>query len=152
MDAELMRRTFDIARKCLENGDLPFGCLLTDADGNIIEEGWNTVVTSKDNIAHCEINLLHQLSGKYDTDYLHQCTLYAITEPCPMCSGAIYWSGIGRVIFAMSKNTYHKVVKTQNPQYIFDISCSSILDKGGRSIEVIGPVLEAEATHFYQSL
>ena len=36
------------------------------------------------------------LGGKF----LHNCTLYVTLEPCPMCTGALYWSQISRVVYA----------------------------------------------------
>ena len=53
--------------------------------GNILERAENTVITDNDTIAHCEINLVHQLAGKYGAGFLSTCTIYAGTEPCPMC-------------------------------------------------------------------
>ena len=93
----------------MEKGNLPFGCILADESGNILEEGENTVLTSKDSIAHCEINLIHQLAGKYKQTFLDTCTVYASTETCPMCTAAIFWSGVGSVAFALSKKSYNEI-------------------------------------------
>jgi tRNA(Arg) A34 adenosine deaminase TadA len=87
-DIELLRAALDLGGRSLLHGNLPFGCLLADEVGNVLETVRNTVVTGKDNIAHCEINLVHQLAGKYDGTFLSSCTLYAGTEPCPMCTSA----------------------------------------------------------------
>ena len=134
------------------NGNLPFGCLLADKNGTIIEEAENSVVSDKDSIAHCEINLVHQLAGKYDESFLQECTLYASTEPCPMCTGAIFWSGIGKIVFALSKNGYHAIAGTTNPAHIFDLSADTLLQYGGRKVIVSGPLMEKEASIFYKEL
>ena len=151
-DTALLQASLQIARRSQENGNLPFGCLLADQNGTILEEAENTVVSDQDSIAHCEINLVHQLAGKYDEAFLKECTVYASTEPCPMCSGAIFWSGIGKLVFALSKNGYHAIAGTTNPAHIFDLSSEALLQFGGRKVIVTGPLLEKEAIAFYKEL
>ena len=140
-----------VAKRSLDKNNLPFGCILVDNANNIIEEAENTVLTSKDQIAHCEVNLIHQISGKYDDHFLQSCILYASTEPCPMCTGAIFWSGIGKIVYALSKEGYHEIAGTTNPSHIFNISSKDLLIHGGRRVEVFGPVLEQEAKDLYRS-
>ena len=149
---DLLRAALAVAKRSLDKGNLPFGCLLADPSGTILEEGENTVVTDNDPIAHCEINLVHRLAGKYEPAFLNTCTLYASTEPCPMCTGAIYWSGIGRIVYALGKDQYHRISGTTNPHYVFDLPARELLQSGGRRVEVTGPALEEEAAAFYRSL
>jgi len=149
-DIELLRAALDVAERSMKKGNLPFGCLLADVDGNIIEEGENTVITTQDSIAHCEINLVHRLAGKFDFAYLNDCTVYASTEPCPMCTAAIFWSGIGRIVFALSKEGYHLIAGTKNPAHLFDISAEKLLSYGRRKVRISGPLLEEEAPQLYR--
>ena len=151
-NTELLQVSLLIARRSQENGNLPFGCLLADKDGTILEEAENSVLSDQDSIAHCEINLVHQVAGKYDESILQECTLYASTEPCPMCTGAIFWSGIGKIVFALSKNGYHAIAGTSNPGHIFDLSSNELLQYGGRKVIVSGPLMEKEASIFYKDL
>ena len=144
-----LKKALEVAERSMHKGNLPFGCILVDAKGDIIEEGENTVLTSKDNIAHCEINLVHQLAGRYDWDYLNQCTVYASTEPCPMCTAAIFWSGIGKIVFALSKEGFHAIANTTNPDHLFDLSSKALLEHGGRKVEVTGPLMEEETKAVY---
>ena len=102
-DTAFLRESLQVDLRSHQKGNLPFGCILVDEMGNIIEEGENTVVTDVNSIAHCEINLENKLAGKYSIHFLQSCTVYASTEPCPMCSAAIFWSGIGRLVFALGK-------------------------------------------------
>jgi len=138
-DKQLLHAALEVARRSLQNGNLPFGCILTDADGHVIEEGENTVVSAQDSIAHCEINLVLQIAGKYDSKFLESCSVYASTEPCPMCAAAIFWSGIGRIVFALSKEAYHSIAGTTNSAHLFDISCDKLLSYGKRTVKVYGP-------------
>ncbi|MBS1655330.1 MAG: nucleoside deaminase [Bacteroidetes bacterium] len=148
----LLERTFVIAKNSFEKGNLPFGCLLADASGKILIEAENTVNTDTDSIAHCEINLVHNLKEKYSAAFLSDCTLYASTEPCPMCAGAIFWSGIGHIIFALGKDRFHQLAGTENPAHKFDIRASELLQYGGRIVTVTGPLMEDETIIFYQQL
>jgi tRNA(adenine34) deaminase len=151
-DIELLRVALDPGRQSLLHGNLPFGCLLADEAGNVLEAGENTVVAGNDTIAHCKINLVHQLAGKYNDAFLSSCTLFAGTEPCPMCTAALYWPGIGRIVYALSKEGYHEVVATSNAAWVFHVPARNLLQHGGRKILVEGPLLEEEAKQFYKNL
>ena len=146
----LLQKALEVAERSMQKGNLPFGCILVNANGNIIEEAENTVISDKDNIAHCEINLVHKLTAKFDWDYLNHCTVYASTEPCPMCTGAIFWSGIGKLVYALSKEGFHAVAHTDNPDHIFNMHASELLNTGGRKVEVSGPLMEEEAKALYR--
>jgi|SRR5882672_6803390 len=152
IDIALLYRSLEVAKLSSQKGNLPFGCLLADNEGRILLEAENAVITGMDSIAHCEINLVHQLAGKYETDFLNHCTVYASTEPCPMCAGAIFWSGIGRLVYAMSKETFHQLAGTQDPAHFFDIPAKELITYGRRKVEVIGPLLENEASVIYREL
>ena len=148
----LCRQALRIAQSAHENGNLPFGCLLAGPAGDVLLEAENTVVTAKDSITHCEINLVHAFAGKFSFDFLNQCTVYASTEPCPMCSGALFWSGVGRIVYAVSKESYKKVTQDENPDYSFPVGSRELLAKGGRQVVVEGPILEEEGLRFYKTL
>ena len=151
-DTTFLKESLQVALRSLHKGNLPFGCILVDEMGNIIEEAENTVVTDANSIAHCEINLVNKLSGRYSPEFLETCTVYASTEPCPMCSAAIFWSGIGRLVFALGKDKYHQVAQTTNPAYILELSADEVLSRGGRKVKVEGPLLEEGATEFYSDI
>src|SRR6478672_12994990 len=98
---ELLRQAIVVARQAREHGNHPFGALLADPDGNVLLSAENTVVTGTDATGHAETNLVRLASARYSTSELRGLTLYTSTEPCAMCSGAIYWSGIGTVVYAL---------------------------------------------------
>ncbi len=149
-DIQLLYAALKVADASRIKGNLPFGCLLADEEGNILLEAGNTVITDQDAIAHCEINLVHRLAGKYERNFLARCTIYASTEPCPMCTAAVFWSAVGRLVFALSKQVYHSIAKTSDPAYFFDMPSKELLRFGGRKVEVIGPLLEEEAKILYR--
>ncbi len=117
-DIEFLRITFDIANQAREKGNHPFGALLVDETGRVILEAENTVVTSQDCTGHAETNLVRIASKKYDSDFLAKCTLYASTEPCPMCSGAIFWSNIRRVVFGLSGENLYNMVSEESEEVL----------------------------------
>jgi tRNA(adenine34) deaminase len=151
-DEAFCRQALMIALQSLNAGNLPFGCLLVGPGGEVLLEGENTVITSGDRINHCEINLAHSLAGKFEFEFLHNCIVYASTEPCPMCTAALFWSGIGELVYAVSKEGYKKASGDDNPVYNFPVSSKELLQRAGRNVTVAGPVLEEEGIEFYQSL
>ena len=94
-------RAIELARGSREKGNHPFGSLLVDASGQVLLESENTVVTGHDVTGHAELNLVRAASMQFEVETLSRSTLYTSTEPCAMCSSAIYWSGIGRVVYAL---------------------------------------------------
>lgn len=67
-----------------------------------------------------------------------------------MCAGAIFWSGIGTLVYALSKSTYHKITGTCDPAYRLDVPAREVFDRGGREMMVLGPLLEEEAAVCYE--
>jgi tRNA(Arg) A34 adenosine deaminase TadA len=142
-DLVLLRRAIALSHSAREHGNRPFGAVLADASGHILAEGENTQVTDHDCTGHAETNLLRQMDKSLSLDRLEQCTLYASTEPCPMCAGAVFWSGVGRLVYALSSD---RLYRTQGDSpYQLPLSAEEVLRHGKRPVEVIGPVLEEEA-------
>ena len=125
-------------------GNHPFGSLLVGPEGAVLAEARNSVVTGRDATGHAETNLV-RLAGQLDAD-LSVCTLYTSTEPCAMCAGAVYWSGIGRVVFALSEVELLELTGTGNPENpTLALPCREVFARGQRPVVVDGPALEVEA-------
>ena len=141
-DIELLRRTIEIAIRARQNGDHPFGCLLADENGRILMEQGNCQRTTRDCTGHAETTLARRASHEYDRDFLWNCSLYTSCEPCCMCTGAVYWSNIGRIVFAMTEAELLEETgqNTENPT----LNCSSrtILATGQKPLVVVGPFPE----------
>jgi tRNA(Arg) A34 adenosine deaminase TadA len=69
-------------------------------------------------------------------------TLYASTEPCAMCAGAIYWSRIGRVVYALSEIDLYALIGP-SPEHLL-LSCREVFQHSQQAVEVLGPALELE--------
>lgn len=81
----------------------PFGAIITDKLGNIVGEGSNQVIKTKDPTAHAEILAIRQACRKLETYDLANCILYSSCEPCPMCLSAIIWANIKTVYYGCTK-------------------------------------------------
>jgi tRNA(Arg) A34 adenosine deaminase TadA len=148
-DMKFLREAFAVAQRAQANGNHPFGAILVNESGEIILEGENTVITDNDCTGHAETNLVREASHRFDQEILKKCTLYASAEPCAMCTGAIFWSGIGRLVFGLSKKQLNELVDQKvYPQLM--IGCREILATGQRVVKVEGPALEDEAAIIHQ--
>lgn len=137
-----LKRCIEISKHARESGNTPFGALLTDAEGNILLEQENVEITEKKCTGHAETQLVERASVLYDRDFLWNCTLYSTAEPCAMCSGAIYWGNIGRVVYAMTEKDLLGLTGSDEQNPTFDLPCREVFAKGQKSIEVIGPFPE----------
>jgi tRNA(Arg) A34 adenosine deaminase TadA len=144
-DADLrhIRTVIAVAERAREHGNPPFGALLVDDQGHVLLEDENTTLTDSDLTAHPELKVARDAARQFDPELLSRCTMYASTEPCAMCSAAIYNSAIGRVVFALSGERLR--ASRGNPPEALALSSREVFAHGGRMIEVVGPVLENEA-------
>ncbi len=145
----LMRAAIDIARRARGNGNHPFGALLVDEAGTILLEAENTVGTGRDCTGHAETNLMRMASQRYDPEFLASCTLYSSTEPCPMCSGAIFWGNVRRVVYGLSEEGLYALIGADDEEAL-PLACRDVFARGRKPIEVIGPVLEEEARQVHE--
>ena len=148
-DIKFLRMAIDMAKESQQKGNLPYGCILVSNDGTVLLKGENTINTDHDCLAHAEINLIREACKIYDHDFLKTCTIYTSDEPCPMCSSAIYWSGLGKLTYGLSKGGYYDVVGRDNPDWVFEMSAREVLNSGKRKVEVTGPFLESEVAELH---
>lgn len=144
----LIQRTYALAQAAVENGDHPFGALLASGPNSqdIVIESLNTVHTHNDVTRHAELELLRKASEQLTAEQMADLTLYTSTEPCAMCTGAIYWSTVGRVVFGCSAARLGEIAGDA-----FTIACREIIGRGERHIEVVGPILESQGAAIHSS-
>jgi tRNA(Arg) A34 adenosine deaminase TadA len=141
-DIEHLRATIDLAWRARQHGNHPFGALLASEQGEVLLEAENTVVTSGDITGHAETNLVRLASQRFPPEQLSRCSLYSSTEPCAMCAGAIYWSQIGRVVYALSEADLYTIIGP-SPEHLL-LPCREVFALSGRTVQVVGPVPEVE--------
>jgi tRNA(Arg) A34 adenosine deaminase TadA len=134
-----------LAWRARESGNHPFGALLVDADGSVVLEAQNTVVTERDCTGHAEANLMRAASRLFEAEFLLGCTLYTSTEPCVMCAGAIYWGNVRRVVFAFSSEALRAMLPGRPEDPELAMSSREVFERGRQETEVSGPFFEAEA-------
>jgi tRNA(Arg) A34 adenosine deaminase TadA len=145
-DERLLRRAFALAAAARAAGDHPFGAVLADADGRVLlEQGNGFSAEGGDMTAHAERLLATRASKAWPPSVLAACTLYSSAEPCAMCAGAIYWAGIGRVVFGQSETALKAMTGDHAENPTLDLPCRIVFAAGQRKVEVIGPLLEEEA-------
>jgi tRNA(Arg) A34 adenosine deaminase TadA len=101
-DETMLRRAFAVAQRSRDHGNHPFGAILVGPKGEVLIETENSLMPARDMTAHAERLLATAASKKYDAPFLAECTMYTSAEPCAMCAGAVYWAGIGRVVYGAS--------------------------------------------------
>ena len=116
-NATFLARAVKLAENGIEKGDGPFGAVVV-RNGKIVSESTNMVVRLNDPTAHAEILAIRSAAKKSGTHDLKDCILYSSCEPCPMCLGAIYWSGISNVFFAADRKD--AAAMGFNDKFIYD--------------------------------
>jgi len=144
-DEAFLRRTFALARRARTNGNHPFAAILVGPAGEVLIERENGYLPDRDMTAHAERLLATEASRTLAPALLARCTLYSSAEPCAMCAGAIYWVGIGRLVYGLSERRLKGITGDHAENPTLDLPCRTVFAAGQRAVEVIGPLLEDEA-------
>jgi tRNA(Arg) A34 adenosine deaminase TadA len=145
LDQHFLRHAFEIARRSMGNGNHPFGAILVDRNRKVLIETENGYMPALDRTAHAERLLATEACRTIDPAVLAQATLYSSAEPCAMCAGAIYWAGIGRVVYGLGETRLRAITGNHPENPTLDLPCRAVFSTGQRPTEVIGPLLEDEA-------
>ena len=143
-DLVFLRRTFDVARRAQARGNHPFGALLVGANGKVLIEIENGFMPGRDMTGHAERLLATEASKRFDPAVLAGSTIYSSAEPCAMCAGAIYWAGIGRLVYSLSERRLKKLTGNHAENPTLDLPCRKVFAAGQRKTEVVGPLIEEE--------
>ena len=108
MKNKFMQRAIELSIESINSGGGPFGSVIVK-DEKIISEGMNRVTVDNDPTSHGEIVAIRNACKKLNTFNLSDCSLYSSCEPCPMCMSAIYWSRIGNVYYANTRDDAKKI-------------------------------------------
>lgn len=115
-DEQYMQQALIEAQKAYDNEEVPVGAIIVMND-RIIARAHNQVEMLNDSTAHAEIMAITTAFNFLSSKYLPDATLYVTVEPCLMCSGALYWSKIGTIVFGTEdeKNGYRKYCGISSP-------------------------------------
>jgi tRNA(Arg) A34 adenosine deaminase TadA len=138
-DVPHLEHAIRLAYAARERGDHPFGAILVTPDGRVVE-GLNSVETDRDPTGHAETNLVRLAARELPPEVVAASTLYTSTEPCAMCSGAIYWAVVPRVVFALASDELGRIVDAHGGDQSLALASREVFARGGRSTAVVGPV------------
>lgn len=151
-DETFLRHAFAVAKRSMDNGNHPFGAILVDPQGAVLIETENGLLPDNDMTAHAERLLATAASRQYSPAFLAECTMYSSAEPCAMCAGAIYWTGIGRVVYGLSEARLKQMTGNHPENPTLFLPCRTIFAAGQREVRVAGPLLEDEAAEQHKGV
>ena len=100
-DELYMHQAIELSRQAVAHGNEPFGAVLVK-DGQVVYTNENQIHTMHDPSFHGEMGLVRRFCGETGITDLHEYTLYSSCEPCFMCSGAMVWTKLGRLVYGAS--------------------------------------------------
>ncbi len=137
-DEIFIRQVNSIALQAAQSGFDPFGAILVK-NGEIVASSIDKCIQYADPTAHAELILISEFCRANQVISLEGYTIYCNVEPCVMCSGAIHWAKISRVVFGISQASLQTVSKGK-----LKPSCESLINVGNKKIEIVGPILAEE--------
>lgn len=137
-DERFLRLAIALAHQARRQGADPFGAVLV-ADGAVVHQVYDRSVEHSDPTFHAELSLISEYCRAQRRFSLEGYSLYASTEPCPMCAGAIHWARISRVVFSVTQAMLQQL-SGGHPKP----GCASIINAGHRQVAIIGPLLPDE--------
>jgi tRNA(adenine34) deaminase len=145
-DALYLRRAIELAAETGRRGNRPFGAVVVSNSGEVLGEAWNDTTETRDCTGHAEVNALYIASPAHPREVLASATMYASGEPCVMCAGAIFWSGIRRVVFGLDAVRLRAFRQLHAGAGDLEMSCRDIFAASPEPFQVVGPALAEEAT------
>lgn len=155
-----VRRAIDLAETAAERGDDPYGSLLV-RDGEAVMEATNRVHTDDDLALHPELTLARRAASEHTPAERTRTVMCTSTEPCPMCAAGIAYAGLGAVVYSVSGARAAEVYRGRDGSGSDaeagsddggeGIPCEEVFERLGRSVEVVGPVLESEGLDIHRA-
>jgi tRNA(Arg) A34 adenosine deaminase TadA len=145
-DAARLRHAFALAGQARARGDRPFAAVIVAGDGTTLAEGLSTQgAGGGGTLAHSEMNACQAvIAAGVPRGRLRRATIYSSGEPCAMCAAAIFYTGIGRVVYGLSAGAILALRNAQPHTAGLSLSCRAVLESAAEPVAVLGPCLEAE--------
>ena len=99
-DDEHMRMAFEEAEAAAARGEVPVGAVLVGADATVLARDGNRIIERHDPTAHAELLVLRAGASRLGNERLVGATLFVTLEPCQMCTGAVSFARVARLVFA----------------------------------------------------
>ncbi|MCM3213341.1 nucleoside deaminase [Niallia taxi] len=143
-DELFMRKAIDLAKQARKEGNEPFGAILVK-DDEIVMVGENKINTFCDPTHHAEIGLIRRYCSENNIFDLREYTLYTSCEPCVMCSGAMVWANLGRLVFSVTHDQLAEIAGSN-----IMISCSEVFEKSPNIPLVVEKILNEEGISVFE--
>lgn len=139
---QFMRIAIDEAKKSLQEGNKGFGAVIIKK-GKMIVSSHDTDNSDSDPTAHAESKTI-RLASKIISKDLSGCEIISTHEPCPMCTGAIIWAKISKIIYGVSIIDSLKLGRT-----MIKIRAQEIIDKAPWIVQIEEGVLKNDCLKLY---
>lgn len=134
-----LRTAVEVSRDSRAHGNTPFGAILVGPEGEVLMKQENEEITGHCATLHAEMALAARASKAYEKDFLWKCTLYTTVEPCPMCTGGIYWANIGQIVFGVTEKTLLEMTGDDEQNPTFNMGADKVIEAGQKPIRLAGP-------------
>ena len=143
-DEMFMRKAIQVAIQARNEGNEPFGAILVK-DEEIVMIGENKINSFCDPTHHAEIGLIRKFCSEHNVFDLSEYTLYTSCEPCVMCSGAMVWSNLGRMVYSVSHDQLAEIAGSN-----IMIACNEVFEKSPQRPELVENVLNEEGLKVFE--
>ena len=137
-DMKHLRRCIELAAEALAAGDEPFGSVLVDADGTVMNEDRNRANTVEATY-HPEIAVARWAAENMTLDARARAVVYTSGEHCAMCSAAHAWAGLGRIVYVSSSKQLGEWMDEMDVESTSPITSLSIQEVAP-NVPVEGPI------------
>ena len=123
-DEIFMKQAIELAQSAVRHGNEPFGAVLVKGD-EVVFTNENQIYTKHDPTFHGEAGLIREFCARTGITDLHEYTMYTSCEPCFMCSGAMVWVKLGRLVYGASNNDLEQILGNEGcccSEMVFDNS------------------------------
>lgn len=108
-DEKFMRQAIELSMSAVAHGNEPFGAVFVK-DDEVVFSNENQIYTKHDPTYHGEAGLIRDFCAQTGITDLSKYTLYSSCEPCFMCSGAMVWTKLGRLVYAANNDDLEKIL------------------------------------------
>ena len=123
-DEVFMRKAIELSMLAVKHGNEPFGAVLVK-DNEMVFTNENQIYTRHDPTFHGEAGLIREFCAQTGITDLQEYTMYSSCEPCFMCSGAMVWVKLGRLVYAASNMELERILGNEGcncSKMVFDNS------------------------------
>lgn len=143
-DKEFMEIAIKMALKAREEGNEPFGAILVK-NNEIVMYGENKINSNCDPTHHAEIGLIRTFCSENNVFDLSEYTLYTSCEPCVMCTGAMVWSNLGKIVYSVSHDQLAEIAGSN-----IMISSKEVIENSPNKPVLVEQVLNAEGLKVFE--